>query len=110
MNYSEIGRRVRKYRKASGMSQEKLAEMINISVTHMSHIETGCTKMSLEVFGDITEALSVKAHYLLNDVEDLSETGLQSEINDLLSACTKQELLILFDVLRATKQTLDENL
>lgn len=46
------------------MSQEKLAEMINISVTHMSHIETGCTKMSLEVFGDITEALSVKAHYL----------------------------------------------
>lgn len=41
MNYYEIGQRIRKYRKASELSQEQLAEKVGISVTHMSHIETG---------------------------------------------------------------------
>ena len=43
MDYYKIGQKVRKYRKALNMSQEQLAEFINISVTHMSHIETGNT-------------------------------------------------------------------
>ena len=47
MDYFEIGARIRARRKALGMSQEQLAEMVNISTTHMSHIETGNTKLSL---------------------------------------------------------------
>ncbi len=46
----EIGQKVRKFRKEKGYSQEKLAELVGISVTHMSHIETGNTKLSLAVF------------------------------------------------------------
>ena len=47
MDYYKIGQKIRKYRKAHGLSQEQLAEQIGISVTHMSHIETGNTKLSL---------------------------------------------------------------
>ena len=47
MDYYEIGQRIRRVRKAKGISQEQLAEMVGISVTHMSHIETGNTKLSL---------------------------------------------------------------
>lgn len=60
MNYHEIGRRIRRYRKARGLSQEQLAEKIWISPTHMSHIETGSTKLSLPVFVDIAAALEVQ--------------------------------------------------
>ena len=50
MNYYEIGQRIRKFRKAYNLSQEQLAEMVGISTTHMSHIETGNTKLSLPEF------------------------------------------------------------
>ena len=53
MNYYEIGQKIRKIRKAHGLSQEQLAERINISTTHMSHIETGNTKLSLPVLRDM---------------------------------------------------------
>ena len=38
LNYYEIGQRIRRYRKACGLSQEQLAEKVAISPTHMSHI------------------------------------------------------------------------
>ena len=59
MDYYKIGQQIRKIRKACGMSQEELAEKVDISVTHMSHIETGNTKLSLAVFVDIAKALKV---------------------------------------------------
>ena len=49
MDYYAIGQRIRKVRKAQGLSQEQPAERVQISVTHMSHIETGNTKLRLSV-------------------------------------------------------------
>ena len=47
MDYVAVGRRIRAQRKKLSLSQEELAEMVNISTVHMSHIETGYTKLSL---------------------------------------------------------------
>ena len=49
MDYRKIGTNIRLVRKAKGLSQEALAEMVNISGTHMSHIETGNTMPSTSV-------------------------------------------------------------
>ena len=49
LDYYKIGQRIRKFRKAYNLSQEQLAEKVGISTTHMSHIETGNTKLSLPV-------------------------------------------------------------
>lgn len=57
MDYFEIRARIRARRKALGMPREQLAEMVNISTTHMSHIETGNTKLSLGVLVDLARAL-----------------------------------------------------
>lgn len=73
MDYRKIGERIRKYRKICGFSQEILAEKINISVTHMSHIETGNTKLNLAVFVDIVNALEISADDLLLDKFENSE-------------------------------------
>ena len=53
LNYAAIGKKIRQLRKSRELSQEQLAEQVWISVTHMSHIETGNTKLSLPVFVDI---------------------------------------------------------
>lgn len=49
------------------MSQEQLAECVGISVTHMSHIETGNTKLSLPVLVSIADALNVSTDTLIHD-------------------------------------------
>ena len=67
MDYYQIGQRVRKYRKAQGLSQEELAARVGISVTHMSHIETGNTKLSLPVLVELACALGVQSDDLLFD-------------------------------------------
>lgn len=65
MDYTEIGQRIRKYRKQMNFSQEELAEKIGISTTHMSHIETGSTKLSLPVLVELAKSLNVKTDSLL---------------------------------------------
>lgn len=72
MNYYEIGQRIRKIRKAHGLSQEELAEKIGISTTHMSHIETGNTKLSLPVLVSIASVLEVQTDDLLASLKALA--------------------------------------
>ena len=65
MDYTAIGKRIRAKRKQMDLSQEELAEMVNISTVHMSHIETGYTKLSLPVLVDIACALGVRTDDLI---------------------------------------------
>lgn len=75
MDYYEIGQRIRKMRKAHEFSQEELSEKIGISTTHMSHIETGNTKLSLPVLVAISLALEVQTDDLLFEAANTSRSG-----------------------------------
>ena len=110
MNYYEIGQRIRKIRKAHGLSQETLAEQVGISITHMSHIETGNTKLSLPVLVTLAEILEVHTDDLLYDKMMTGRSIALDSITHVLEACTTQQLYILEDVIRATKISLDKNL
>jgi transcriptional regulator with XRE-family HTH domain len=107
LDYYKIGQRIRKYRKACKMSQEQLAEKTGISVTHLSHIETGNTKLSLQVFVNIAEALCIQTDELLHDIAEQNISAKQ-EILDLFSLCDARDTYILKDVLIAVKTTLDK--
>lgn len=80
MDYYEIGQRIRKIRKAHGLSQEELAEKIGISTTHMSHIETGNTKLSLPVLVSIASVLEVQTDDLLFEQTNASRSNALNEI------------------------------
>lgn len=108
MDYYKIGQQIRKIRKAHGLSQEELAEKVNISTTHMSHIETGNTKLSLPVFVDIAAALEVRTDDLLDTVATTTSTSLD-EIAAVLERCTAQEAKVIADVVKATKLSMDKH-
>lgn len=108
MNYYEIGQRIRKFRKAYNFSQEQLAEKVGISVTHMSHIETGNTKLSLQVFVDIANALSVQTDELLYDIPQINRTVIKHELTEILDSCSQHEIYILVDVIKTLKSALDK--
>ena len=109
MNYFEIGQRIRRYRKANNLSQEELSEIIGISVTHMSHIETGNTKLSLPVFVAIANALNIQTDELLSDVQH-SRTSALDDLAEVLDSCNPQEIKILTDVIKSVKISLDKYL
>ena len=110
LNYEEIGGKIRAFRKAKGLSQEQLAEKVWISTTHMSHIETGTTKLSLPVLVDISNALDVGVDNILATeiVEKKQQTV--DAIQSILNECTPQQRNIIEQVVIATKKAMDENL
>ena len=108
MDYFTIGQQIRKYRKAHGLSQEQLAEEIGISVTHMSHIETGNTKLSLAVFAKIASVLDVQTDVLLYDVPPKRE-HITSELMNVLENCTTTQMRIIVDVVKTLKISLERN-
>lgn len=57
--YKQLGLNIAYYRKQRDLSQIKLAELINISRTHMSRIETADSAVSLDVVFDICDVLHI---------------------------------------------------
>ena len=95
MNYYEIGQRIRKVRKAKRLSQEQLAEQVGISTTH---IETGNTKLSIEVFAEICRALECRADEILFGVREIQTEQAVSDIVCTLSDCSPSELCFMADI------------
>lgn len=74
-NIKEIlGLRIRELRKQKGITQEQLAEMINIDQRNLSNIECGVTFPSKSL-GEIANALNVS----LRDLFDFEHVKLTSE-------------------------------
>lgn len=65
MNKTEIGARIRKFRKQAGITQEMLGEKIGVGSNYISVIERGIKLPKLETFIKITESLNISADQLL---------------------------------------------
>lgn len=109
LNYVEIGCKIRAFRKAKGLSQEQLAERIWISTTHMSHIETGTTKLSLPVLVDIANALEMGVDDILSTQARSKKQEAESKIQSVLNECTPAQRAVIEQIVIAAKKALDEN-
>ena len=108
IDYYQIGQRIRKIRKAHKLSQDELASKVGISTTHMSHIETGNTKLSLPVLVDLADALEVRVDDLLFDSprDSVSSTG--DELQQLLDDCNSQQAKVILDIAKSAKTALEK--
>lgn len=109
LDYVTIGKNIRSIRKTRNLSQEQLAEKIWISTTHMSHIETGSTKLSLSVLVDIAHALDVGTDELLSTQPFIEKSETTDEIRALIQSCTSAQARVLLDLLKAAKESMDAN-
>ena len=66
----KFGKRVKKLRLISGISQEKFAELANLDRTYIPGIESGKRNVSLEVIEKISIAFSLTISELLKDLND----------------------------------------
>ena len=62
----EIGSRIRMYRKERGLTQEQLADKINVTKSRVSNWEQGINRPDADILTDICRALNVSPSDLLN--------------------------------------------
>ncbi len=67
MDYEKLGDNIHNYREMRGFTQEKLAELSNISDKHLSKIERGKINIKVDTLVNIASVLSVSVDKLLSD-------------------------------------------
>lgn len=98
-----VGQRIQEVRKERGLSQTDLAERLNISLSHMSNIETGKTNFGVDIFKRITEVLQISADYLLRSNVPAVTDIYADEIAGLLSECSPSEVEAMKNMLKEMK-------
>ena len=101
LDYKAIGKRIKIARIKADLTQERLAEMVEISPTHMSNIETGTTRVSLTAIVSLANALSVTVDDLLCDSVVKSKVQFEKDIAGILADCDEYEIRIVKDMAQA---------
>ena len=109
IDYLEIGGRIRAERTKQGISQEKLAEMVDVGTTHISHIETRNTIPSLKTLVAIINALNLSADELLRGHLRKAKHVFEGEIAEILKDCSEEEVRIAADMVKALISSLRHN-
>lgn len=60
-----MGKNIRRFRKANGLTQDQLAEKVNRQPASISHIETGNTLMGIELLIAMSDALTAGTEELV---------------------------------------------
>lgn len=88
LDIKETGQRVKEVRKQQNLTQERLAELIEVSPHYIYEIEKGLKCMSINVLSSISTHLEVSSDYLLFGTT-LLERDVPSS-TDRLELITKQ--------------------
>lgn len=110
MNLTNIGENIKKERLKKGYTQAVLAEKADISTVHVSHIETGSVRMSLESLLNLCNALDTTPDYLLMGEYKISHARAKSMLTEKLKDLTPDEnrlLVEMADVLKELKVNRD---
>lgn len=96
-----LGQRIRNYRTAKGLSQEKLAELSGCHHTYIGQIERGEKNATIESIEKISTALSVSLSKLFEKLgsQDSEVRSIPLECYELLSAKTAEEQEHIYHIL-----------
>lgn len=100
MEYELIGKRVKKARKDKGITQEKFAEDLGVSVSFVSQVESGEKRFNLNRISEVSKILERPISYFIDGYEGKSEDELQ-EIVAILKGMSDKQLKLALDVVRA---------
>lgn len=100
MNLKAIGTRIKEARESNNMTQERLAEIVGLSPTHISVIERGVKAPKLETFIKIANALNVTSDALLLDVLDNSLQITANELSKQIEKLSSEEQRKILKVVR----------
>lgn len=100
VNYENVGNKIRERRNFLKVTQENLANDINVSASFISDIENGRRKMSLETMIKISIALKTSLDYfILDNVKDvkLKDNIKYDELKNILGTVDEKKESVFLD-------------
>lgn len=109
-DYSVIGRRIREARIEQKITQEQLADKLEVSVAFMSRVETGKSHANLKRLTQIAEILKVSPGYLLTGSNVTSKDYLKEDFRMILEKCTPEQQKLIYQISELVSKTNLENI
>ena len=110
IDYGVIGSRIKQARLAKNMTQEDLADKIDISVAFLSRVERGNSHINLKRLNQLCDLLDVSEGYLLNGASSSSENYLDKEFTDLIKSVSPEKQKLIYNVAKTIAETdIEEN-
>ena len=109
MDLNSIGKKIKEARKMQGLTQEKLAELVNIHEKQLSKIETGKSFPTRKNLEKIFKTLNINF-----ESENLEVTFPKNASKErifalkIINGATEEELKIYCNVLKALKMSLEK--
>lgn len=99
MGLENLGKRIREERLNKGLTQEQLAEKVNISLNFMSLIENG-KNMSVQTLVNLANALDVSIDYLLMENIPFYEDKILNQISQNLQLLNDDEKIYFLNMIK----------
>lgn len=106
VDYEKMGVRISKFRSKKGLSQEQLGRLVVADYNHISRVEKGKRRPSLELIIQIANALEVSADDIL--IDSLEHPATSDEIHSVLQDCSETEKSILTKTVEFVKTIFTE--
>ncbi len=87
-----FGQRLREARKNRGLEQQKLAEMVGLPPSSISHFENGSRKPSFDNLRALAQKLDVTTDYLLGRVEHMDRVEGAQRLHRHLGALSDKDV------------------
>lgn len=92
LDYADLGKRVKVAREKCGLTQQDLAEKAGYSTQHISNIENGMTKLSVDCLISIVDILDISADVLLKGNYEQHRNIHYEHITEILDSCSVIDL------------------
>ena len=107
LDYSIIGDRLKQARHAKNMTQEQLAEMLDVSVAFLSRVERGHSHLNLNRLSQVCKFLDVSEGYILSGSSEDSKSYLEEDFKKILDKCSPEKQRLIYNIAKTIAE--DEN-
>lgn len=104
LDFEKIGKRIQSFRTERKLTQAELAELIDTNQKHLSRIESGYHRSSLDTIVAIAKALNVSVDSLIADYDDSTDESNLKLILDDIRGMSANQLNILRDNIQTIKK------
>ncbi len=99
-----MGEVIREARLNQGLTQEELAELIDVTPAYIGHIERNQRNFSLELLVKLTTELGIDMNYMFSDTIPTDEERILAEIKQLISGKPLHIQEAVLDIIRTASK------
>lgn len=107
MDYLVLGKRIREERRKQNLTQEQLADKVNVTYSYIGQVERAERGISLETLISVSNCLGVTVDYLLSTYLDNEDEYLRQLWIRLVRNRTEKEQDMIINVVKAIVNGLD---